>query len=239
MSQKPTRVAFAPPTDPLVLRMPRRTFLELASATVLATAGASVLARTATAQSPLPTAAIPDAITELAASLGRDPERIFRWVQEEIRYEPYSGILRGAKGTLLARAGNSADQAVLLADLLKASAVPVRYVTGSLDPTSRDALMATTVVEVGTARPAIEQAVLSEADLAAGIHPDIPPADEPSDNELSQEVMAQIFSWLRGLRIENQATRWVSQLATPDPRNASPSDSSSRGRRTRGATRPS
>jgi hypothetical protein len=194
MNPERPHVAGAPLSDPVTLRMHRRTFLELASATVLATAGASALGRTAAAQSPAPTAAISDIVADLAASLGHDPERIFRWVQEEVRYEPYPGVLRGAEGTLLARAGSSADQAVLLADLLSASSVPVRYVTGSLDPAASDALMASTEVDTETARQVIERAVLSEADLAAGIHPDIPPADEPSDDVLSQEVMAQILA---------------------------------------------
>jgi hypothetical protein len=176
-----------------MLQMDRRTFLELASASVLVTAGASALARSVAAQGPSPAAAVPDAIADLAASLGHDPERIFRWVQEEIRYEPYPGILRGATGTLRARAGSSADQAVLLAELLSASSIPVRYVTGSLDPAASDALMASTGVDTETARQVIERAVLSEADIAAGIHPDIPPADGSSDASLSPEVMAQIL----------------------------------------------
>lgn len=47
-----------------------------------------------------------------------DDAEIVRFVREEIAYEPYVGVLRGAHGTLLARAGNALDQSVLLATLL-------------------------------------------------------------------------------------------------------------------------
>lgn len=208
MTHERARAAETTPSGPPMLRMDRRTFLELASASVLATSAAGALARTAVAQSPAPTAAVPDAIADLAASLGHDTERIFRWVQEEIRYEPYPGILRGARGTLLARAGNSADQAVLLADLLKASSVPVRYVSGPLTPAASDALMAATVVDTATARHGIEQAVLSEADLAAGIHPDLPSAADPSDAGIAPDVLAQI---LQGAEDDSQAMPSVAQ----------------------------
>ena len=63
--------------------------------------------------------------------------------------------------------------------------------TGSLDTTASDALIAATEVDVETARRDIERAVLSEADIAARMHPDMPPEDPP-DAGLSPEAMAQI-----------------------------------------------
>jgi hypothetical protein len=48
-----------------------------------------------------------------------DDAEIVRFVTENIAYEPYAGVLRGAHGTLLARAGNALDQSLLLATLLK------------------------------------------------------------------------------------------------------------------------
>jgi transglutaminase-like putative cysteine protease len=93
-----------------------------------------------------------DPVADLALSLEFDVERIFRFVADEIRYEPYPGILRGAQGTLKARAGNSADQALLLAALLDASLVPYRFAQGALDVAAAAQLLATLPVDVDEAR---------------------------------------------------------------------------------------
>ena len=88
---------------------------------------------------PAPT---PDAeIDGLAQTLGRDKERIFRFVRDEIRYEAYEGILRGALGTLWSRAGNAADKSVLLAALLRAAGEDVTFVSGTLDDSEAHALL--------------------------------------------------------------------------------------------------
>lgn len=81
------------------------------------------------ATTPTPSA---DPIATLAAELNYDQDAIFAFVRDEIHYESYAGVLRGAKGTLWARAGNSADQAVLLAALLSASQIPFRFASGPL-----------------------------------------------------------------------------------------------------------
>ena len=57
---------------------------------------------------------------ELAFELAFEtPESIVGWVASNIAFEQYPGLLRGAQGTLMSRAGNALDQAVLLAKLLK------------------------------------------------------------------------------------------------------------------------
>ena len=53
-------------------------------------------------------------------------------VARGIRYEPYRGVLRGPVATALAQGGNAADQALLLAELLKAKGYRVRFVQGAL-----------------------------------------------------------------------------------------------------------
>lgn len=58
-------------------------------------------------------------VEALIEALGWDPEAIIRFVGKEVEFEQYPGLLRGAKGTLMSRAGNSLDQALLLAILLK------------------------------------------------------------------------------------------------------------------------
>ena len=151
------------------IMLDRRLFLQLAASGLVVVAS-GVGHGVARAQSPSPgSPGAPDPVADLATALGNDPERIFRFVQDEVRYEPYAGMLRGAAGTLLARAGNSVDQAVLLASLLQQGGVPVRFVTGALDRIAVDALMASTVTDVETARTWLDQALVSDADVASGI----------------------------------------------------------------------
>ena len=88
-------------------------------------------------------------IDDLALALEFDMERIFRFVSEQIRYEPYAGVLRGAEGTLMARAGNSADQAVLLAALLRASGIGSRFAQGAIDGEIGAAVLASAVSDAG------------------------------------------------------------------------------------------
>lgn len=68
----------------------------------------------------------------LLDKLDYDPERVIRFVTGEIHFEQYQGLLRGAQGTLMSRAGNALDQAVLLASLLKNAGFDARVVHGNL-----------------------------------------------------------------------------------------------------------
>jgi hypothetical protein len=79
-------------------------------------------------------------IADKAAELLYDPARIFRYVADTVHYEPYSGVLRGAKGTLWAQAGNAADKALLLAALFDEALVTYRFTVGSLDDTTANKL---------------------------------------------------------------------------------------------------
>ncbi len=71
-------------------------------------------------------------IDALAAKLGTDPNVIFQFVRDQIRYEPYVGVLRGALGTLVYRAGNSLDRSLLLAALLQKAGFSVQISNGTL-----------------------------------------------------------------------------------------------------------
>ncbi len=62
-----------------------------------------------------------------AAEIGSDPAALFAFMREHIRTEIYAGILRGARGTLMAGAGNAWDQALLLAAMLRHHGRQVRF----------------------------------------------------------------------------------------------------------------
>ena len=94
-------------------------------------------------------AAIDPLIDETAFNLEYDVERIFGFVRDEVRYDPYAGVLRGAKGTLWGLAGNAADQAVLLAALLNASLVTTRFVIGELTEDVAGRLLDATIQDEG------------------------------------------------------------------------------------------
>lgn len=61
-----------------------------------------------------------------------EPDDIAAWVDDNVRYEAYDGVLRGPTGTLVAGAGNALDQAVLLARLLGDAGFDARVALGTL-----------------------------------------------------------------------------------------------------------
>ncbi|NQD36438.1 type IV secretion protein Rhs [Permianibacter sp. IMCC34836] len=83
-----------------------------------------------TDSTPQAEASLTPEIRALAETLEFSPVAIYRYVTNEIRFEPYYGSLKGAQGVLTSRAGNATDQASLLIALLRASNFPARYVKG-------------------------------------------------------------------------------------------------------------
>ena len=79
----------------------------------------------------------------LIEELDYDDGEIVRFVTEEIHFEPYQGLLRGARGTLMSGSGNSLDQAVLLATLLKDAGYEARISRGELSRKQAERLLMT------------------------------------------------------------------------------------------------
>jgi hypothetical protein len=80
-------------------------------------------------------------IDALAAKLGSDPNVIFQFVRDQIRYEPYVGVLRGALGALICRSGNSLDRSLLLAALLQKAGLSAQIANGTLSAADARALV--------------------------------------------------------------------------------------------------
>jgi transglutaminase-like putative cysteine protease len=111
---------------------------------------------------PLPRAAV-DPIEMTAAALGKNLERIFQFVQNEVHYEPYPGVLRAPVSALAGRAGNAADQAALLAALLAASGIPHRFAIGPLAASSVGALDAASAADLASVRDSSAKARQADA----------------------------------------------------------------------------
>ena len=80
-------------------------------------------------------------VDALASALSFDPEQAYEFVRDRIGFDPYEGVLRGAEGTLAARAGNALDRALLLAALLDAMGVEHRFALAELDDASVDRVL--------------------------------------------------------------------------------------------------
>ncbi len=74
----------------------------------------------------------------LVDHLEYETQPAIEFVRDSIVYQPYAGTLRGVTGTLRAGAGNSLDQSMLLANLLKTAGLDARIVRATL--TDADAL---------------------------------------------------------------------------------------------------
>jgi len=136
----------------------RRTFLKALGLGGLGLAAGGVLG---SRLAPLVTsvAAQTSPIDDLALQLQFDPERIFRFVADQIRYQPYAGLLRGPVGTLMTRAGNSVDQSALLAALLRASGLEARFAQGALDDAAASAVLGPSASDRATAYRELGEAV--------------------------------------------------------------------------------
>ena len=68
----------------------------------------------------------PEAIIQ---KIGTDGVRLFEWVRDETFLIPYQGSLRGPRGVLMDRKGNSLDRSLLLCDLLLRTGQKARLAT--------------------------------------------------------------------------------------------------------------
>ncbi|MBN1314433.1 MAG: hypothetical protein JXA42_03160, partial [Anaerolineales bacterium] len=125
-------------------------------------------------------------LIELAGELGSDWQSMFDYVQS-LGYESYKGSLRGTRGTLWSKGGNSMDQASLLIAMLRGSGIPARYRHG----------------ELGSV--AAQELILSMFPVATGALGVIPPgadlADPANDPQLLEETMDHwwVEAYLPGL----------------------------------------
>ncbi len=78
----------------------------------------------------------------IVRAAGQDPAKLCAWVSDNTCWVPYHGVLRGSTGVLLDRLGNSADRAVLLADLVRTAGYETRLARATLPDAVANALLA-------------------------------------------------------------------------------------------------
>lgn len=85
----------------------------------------------------------PGALTDVSA-LAREhttPEAAFNFVRDQIAFEPYPGLMKGARGTLVTRGGNALDRALLLAAVLRCNGISARIAHARLADGQRRQLL--------------------------------------------------------------------------------------------------
>jgi transglutaminase-like putative cysteine protease len=82
-----------------------------------------------------------------------DASAIFAYVRDRIHNDAYPGVMRGAAGTLQARAGSSADKALLFGALLAAKQIPFRYVHADLSDAEVASVVATVLAAPASPQP--------------------------------------------------------------------------------------
>ncbi len=85
------------------------------------------------------------------ATTGKDPSAILAWVRANTRLVAYRGTLRGSRGVLMDRAGNSLDRALLLAELLAKAGHEGRLARAELNPEAAAKLR----TRIETSQPAV------------------------------------------------------------------------------------
>lgn len=105
----------------------------------------------------------PSDVPAQAALLGHDMDRLFAFVRDQVAYEPYAGVLRGARGALSARSANAIDKALLLKAMLETSGYPSRIVTAALDEESAQKLVGQFLSRDPSAGPLGEYLISSDS----------------------------------------------------------------------------
>jgi hypothetical protein len=103
----------------------------------------------------------PKALTDVEALAQTlpTPQAAFEFVRDQVAFEPYPGVMKGAGATLLTRGGNSLDRALLLAAVLKQNGVPAKIAHGKLSPEQAQNLLQQIAASPGS----VEQMIRSVA----------------------------------------------------------------------------
>ena len=139
-------------------------------------------------------------LTALATSLPSDPAALDAFVRDDVGIDLYDGVLRGALGAWLGRAGNPLDKLLLLGALLRSKHVAFQFVRGTLSNPERGAIIdeakrsSRYVVEPSDARQRtyLESRAAAGRRFAAWIAPKLGSAVAPPP-----DVVSPAHYWIR------------------------------------------
>ena len=154
----------------------------------------------------------PDYVVKM---VGRDPQRLFRWVQQNTFWIPYHGVLRGPVGVLMDRQGNSLDRAILLATLLEKAGYTIRLAHGELERQQAFTILPTLVAERQIAfapQPAPATTNLGIEQVAAHYQLDGAAINETVQSQ--RESISRISTELHA-RLTDQADRLLKAIDRP------------------------
>ncbi len=132
--------------------------------------------------------------------LDYDAEELLRAVSTEIVFQPYEGVMRGVNGTLQSRAGNSADQALLLAFLLNSAGYDARIVRGELS--DADAMRLLGTLSAPSRKESLNYLVEAARDEGLPLDSDPVRPVNPADTRVAREVAAATDRVLEVLKAE-------------------------------------
>ena len=169
-----------------------------------------------------------------ASELGHDVGRSLAFVRDEVRYEPYAGVLRGPRGALASRAANAADKSLLLRDLLVNGGHRCRLVTGTLPDDKAQALVKQFLSADPARGPLAELAGDANPDpqaiqryaARAGLDPALVMEAALRDQQAARDVQQNVWNAARreaewvlsrlaesNVRVGRPPEQWASELA--------------------------
>lgn len=137
------------------------------------------------------------------------PETITIWVREHVAFQPYRGVLRGAEGAVVSRAGNAWDRSLLLATLLADAGFEVRLARTEL---SRDQAQELVASMRTPAVPQVDDDAILDAYAGAGV-PDVESVRDLADQARRDERALVEATRARSERLRDTLARAGIELA--------------------------
>lgn len=162
----------------------------------------------------------PKSLTDLDA-LAQElptPQAAFDYLRDRIAFEPYPGVMKGAKGTLVTRGGNALDRSLLLAAVLKRNGVGVRIAHGRLSPPQVASLLAHVA-----ASPGATERMLASLAARTG-----PVSLTPNQQSVADAVVARAGSVASAMTLALDDTRPIIQAALKTAGLPQPGDARAR-----------